>query len=180
MTHRHDFVVEHLEALVEVAARHGEGKVRGAVQTVVLNDHVHIDVVVGHRAENLIGNARGVGNACERDLGFVAGAGNAGNKGFLHFRIILKRNQSAARRFNVNGKIGVGQAREHAHGHAVLACEFNAADLQDLRAQAREFQHLFKADDVEAPRLGLNARVGRVHAVDVGKDQAFLRLEGHR
>ena len=144
-----------------------------------MHDHVDVNVVLGYGAENLIGHARSVGNARERDFGFIAGAGDAGNKGFLHLRIILKRNQGTAGRFDVNGNIGVSKARENTHGNVVFAGELHAADLQHLGAEARELEHFFKADDVKFAGFGFDARVGGVNTVNVGKNEAFLSLKSH-
>jgi hypothetical protein len=51
-------LVQHVHGLLELAAVHGEGEVGGAVVADVLDDHVDVDVGVGDRAEDLVGDAR--------------------------------------------------------------------------------------------------------------------------
>ena len=69
------------------------------------------------------------------------------------------------------------ERRQHAQLDLVLARELDRADLQHLRAQARHLEHFLEGDGVEPPRLGNDARIGRVDAVDVGVDLALVGLE---
>ena len=71
----------------------------------------------------------------------------------------------------------VGEAREHARRHAVLAGELDRADLQHLGAQARHLEHFFESDGVQAARIGHHARIGGVDAVHVGVDLALVGLQ---
>jgi len=71
----------------------------------------------------------------------------------------------------------VGQAGEHARRHLVLPGELHRADLQHLGAGARHLEHLLEGDCSQAPRLGHQARVGGVDAVDVGIDMALVGLQ---
>jgi hypothetical protein len=73
-----------LLGLGEVAAIDGEGEVGGAVVADVLDDHVDVDVGVGDRAENLVGDARGIGHAEHGQLGFVAVESDAGDDRLFH------------------------------------------------------------------------------------------------
>ena len=176
---RNDFALQDLHGLLHVALRDRKREV-GGVNADVLNDHVHVDVVRGHRPQNLRGDARVVRHLAERDLRFIARAGNAVDNCFFHFRIFLKRNQGAALGFNYDGNVGIGETGKNSQGHAILARKLHAADLQHLAAEARKLQHFFKADGLKASRLLFNAGVRRVNAVHVRKDEAFLGLKRHR
>ena len=46
----------------------------------------------------------------------------------------------------------------------------NGSGMQDLRAEVGELGSLFKADGLDAQRVGADARVGGHDAVDVGPD----------
>ena len=65
-------------------------------------------------------------------------------------------------------------------GTLVLAGELDRADLQHLRAEARHLEHLLEADAREPTRVGDDARIGGVDAVDVGVDQALVGLQRRR
>src|SRR6266403_911321 len=49
--------------------------------------------------------------------------------------------------------------------------------MQNLGAEVGEFGRFVKADDLDAPGLGSNARVGGHHAVDVGPDFNAFGIE---
>lgn len=74
----------------------------------------------------------------------------------------------------------VGQRGQHPRRHTVFAGEFDRADLQDLGAQRGHLEHFLERHDRHAARFGHDARVGRVDAVDVGVDQAFIGLDRRR
>jgi hypothetical protein len=103
-----------------------------------------------------------------RDLGFVAVEGDAGDERLFHVGVFLKRDQRA-RTFD--------EGRQHAQRYLVLAGEFHRADLQHLGTEAGQFQHFLEGDLVEPARLGLDARIGGVNAVDVSVDLALVGLE---
>ncbi len=84
------------------------------------------------------------------------------------FRSIFRGDQCALARL---------EGRQDAQRHLVLLRELDRADLQHLRTEARHFEHFLEGDDIEAPRLRLDSRIGRVDAVDVGEDLAFVGLE---
>ena len=66
------------------------------------------------------------------------------------------------------------------NGNVVPARVFHAPQHQDLRATGREFEHLLEGDGVELLGVGDDARIGGVHAVDVGVYLADVGLEGRR
>src|SRR5690606_15983107 len=74
----------------KVIAVHGKGKVGGAIDRLVLQNHVDINVGRSNRAKNRIGNARGIGNGSQGNLGFIAAEGNARDNGSFHFLIFLE------------------------------------------------------------------------------------------
>ena len=157
------------QRLVEFAAVHREGEIGGAVMADVLDDHVDVDVGVGDRAEDLVGDARTIGDAENGELGFVAVEGDAGDDRLFHGLVFLNSDQRAF--------AFVGEAGEHAQFDLVLAGEFDRADLQHLGAEAGHFQHLLEGNGVELLRFRHDARVGGVHTIDVGVDLALVGLQ---
>src|SRR3990167_5368889 len=174
----HDLALEQVHGLLEIVAVHREAEVGLAVLAQVLDDHIDLDVGLGHRTQDLVRDAWLVGHAEHGDLGFVAVEGNAGNDGLFHLFVFLKSDQGAGGGFFIQVDVPGREARKHTQGHLVLAGKFHRTDLQHLAAHACHFQHLFKAHTQQAARFGHHARVGRVHAVHVGVDQAFGRLQG--
>ena len=72
------------------------------------------------------------------------------------------------------------EARQHLHPDLVLHGQRHGARLQHLGPERGHLQHLLVGDALELARLGDDARVGRVDAVDVGEDVAALRLQRRR
>ena len=124
----------------------GKGEVGGAVCADVLDDHVDVDVGVGDRAENLVGDAGAVWHAQHGDLGFVAVERDAGNDRLFHVVFFLKSNQRALAFFFEAGK--------HAQFHFVFAGELDRADLQHLGTQARHFEHFLEGDGIQRRASG--------------------------
>jgi len=60
-----------------VVAGHREREVGLTLARDVLDDHVHIDVGLRHRAQDLIGNARLIRHALHGHLGFITVEGDA-------------------------------------------------------------------------------------------------------
>jgi len=148
---------------------HGEGEVGGFFVADVLHDHVDVDVGVGDRAENLVGDAGVVGHADHGDFGFVAVEGDAGDDGLFHGVVFLEGDERAV--------AFVLKAGQHAEFDFVFAGEFDRADLQHLGAEARHFEHFLEGDGLQAARLRHDARVGGVDAVDVGVNLALVRFQ---
>ena len=111
----------------------------------VLDDHVDVDVGVGDRAEDLIGDAR----VC-RDASTVILASSRlkampemiGCSMFLSSSTVIRVPSPSS-----------GEAGEHAQFDFVLAGEFDRADLQHLGAEAGHFQHLLEGDRIELLRF---------------------------
>ena len=72
------------------------------------------------------------------------------------------------------------EGRKHAGRHPVQHGDFDRAGLQHLGAQRRHLQHFLVGDLLQPPRLGHDARVGGVDAVDVGVDVAAVGLDAGR
>jgi len=70
------------------------------------------------------------------------------------------------------------EGRPHEGAHLVHHGEFDRAHLENLGAERGHFEHFLEADLGEPPRLGFDARVGGVDAVDVGIDVAAVGLHG--
>ena len=155
----------------------GEREVGPAVVRDVLDDDVDVDVGVGDGSEDHVGDPRLVGDAHQADLGLVAVEGDAGNDGLFHLDVFLEGDERSRAGFLADVDVPRREARQHAQRHAVLAGELDRADLQHLRAEAGHLEHLLEADGREPPRIGDDARIGRVDAVDVGVDQALGGLQ---
>src|SRR3569832_2390762 len=73
--------LDDVHGLGEVVAVHGEGEVGSVRVADVLQDQVNIDINIGHRAENLVGDAGLVGHADHGGGGGGAGGRGAGGGG---------------------------------------------------------------------------------------------------
>jgi hypothetical protein len=56
--------------------------------------------------------------------------------------------------------------------------QFDRAHLKHLGAERCHFEHFLEGDFLHPPRLGLDARIGCVDAVDIGIDVAAVGLDG--
>ena len=61
--------------------------------------------------------------------------------------------------------------------HPVHHGELDRAHLEHLGAERGHLQHLLEGDLVQPPRLGHDARIGGVDAVDIGVDVAAIGLD---
>ena len=68
---------QQVKGALVVGLSYGEAEVRLPVLADVLDDDVHLDVGVGHWAQDAVGNAGRVGHTEHRDLGFAAVERNA-------------------------------------------------------------------------------------------------------
>ena len=103
--------------------------------------------------------------------------GDAGDDCLFHLFVFLESDQRAGVRLLLHRDRRVGKLESTRSRHLVLAGELHRADLQHLGAEARQLQHLLEGDGVQPARLGHDARVGGVDAVDVGVDLAVVGLE---
>src|SRR5712671_19449 len=165
---------------LEIGSRHRKSQIgRSAVRRHVLNDHVHIDVGVGQRAENIGRDARFVRNIADRDLSLVLGKRDAGDDVLFH-KFLLVANQSPGRvlvRIDLLRRI---EARSHEYRHLADHGEFDGAHLKHLSALGGELEHFLERDSIKPPRLRHHAGVGRVDAVDVSVDIAAIGVYGGR
>ena len=87
----HQHLVRHVQADERDRPAGGEHAVGGV--------RIAEDVGLGHRAQDLEGDARLVGHAEDGDFGFIAVEGDARDDGLFHVAFFLKRNQGAGNNF---------------------------------------------------------------------------------
>ena len=78
---RREGFAQDFDGCVVVAARYGEGEVVFAVNADVLDDHVHVDIGRADGGEDLVGDARLVGDVHDVNLGVVAAECDSGDDG---------------------------------------------------------------------------------------------------
>ena len=76
------------------------------------------------------------------------------------------------------GALVVGEGRADVQRDVEAAGVLHAAQVQDLGAVRRQFQHLLRGDPVQLLGRGHDARIRGVHAVHVRVDLAHVRLQG--
>ena len=113
------------------------------------------------------GHARLVGHADQRHLGLVLVERDAAHDDLFH----------AASFFFHNGSRVVVEAGADFEHDAEFLGDFDRPELHHLRARSGELQHLVVGDLLKLPRVGHDARIGGVDAVDVGVDLAEVGLE---
>ena len=69
-------------------------------------------------------------------------------------------------------------AVQHQHRDVLLDGRQNRRGMQNLGAKVCKFSSLFKADDLDAQRIGTHARIGRHDAVHVGPDLDGFGVHG--
>ena len=109
------------------------------------------------------------GTRCNGDLRLVAVERDTRDERLLHTFLLLGHDHRPR---------AVVERGQHPERHPVLACELHRPDLEHLRAEARELEHLLERQAGEPPRIGLDPGIGGIHPVDVGIDPAFVRPEG--
>ena len=75
---------------------------------------------------------------------------------------------------------GIVEGRSHIDFDLVDHRDLDGPHLQDLGAERGHFQHFLEGHLVEAARLGNDARIGGVDAVDVGVDVAAVGVQRGR
>ena len=152
---------------------------RLAVLGNVLDDHVDIDVGLGQRPEDAGGDARPVGDAAQRDLRLVLGVGDTGDDLLFHdFILVANERSGRVEKIAHSRRVRVVEGGAHEGAHLVHHGKLDRAHLQHLGAERGHFQHFLEGDLRQPPRLRLDARVGRVDAVDIGIDVAAVGLDG--
>src|ERR1700719_4204765 len=162
---------------LEIGRRYRKGEVGGgAVRRYVLDDHVHVDVGVGQRAEDISRDARLVLDIADRNLRLVLGERDSGDDLLFH-DVLLGANQGPFMWINALRRI---EARSHEYAHLADHAEFDRADLKHLGAQRGKLEHFLECDPIKPPRLRHHARVGSIDAIDIGVDIAAIGLYGGR
>ena len=105
----------------------------------VLHDHVDVDPLVGHGAEDARGHARAVGHALDRDLGLVVVVHHAGDEGLFHPFVFLPN----------PCPVLVGKGGPDVEHHTGVPSVLHGPQLEDLRAGRGELQHLLVGHGVE-------------------------------
>ena len=130
--------LEQVDGARIVVAVHGEAEVGLAVLAQVLDDDIDFDVGIGHGAEDAVGDAGVSGTPSTEILAssrLKAMPDTTACSIFSSSSKVIKVPDLAVVDVDVPGR----EAGEHAHGHLVLAGEFDRADLQHLAAQAGPF-----------------------------------------
>ena len=83
----------------------------------------------------------------------------------LEGALAMRRQRDDARAF-----AGGVAAVEHQNGNILFHRRQNRGRMQHLGAEVGQFRGLFKADDLDAQRVGADARIGGHDAVHVGPD----------
>ena len=154
----------------QVGAVHREREVGAAVVADVLDDHVHVEALVGHGPEDGPREAGPVRHAHDGDLGHLAverqGADLVAQ---LHCRYLLDAGAGV-----------VAERGAHPDDDVVDPAQLDGARLHDLGALVGQLEHLLVADDGDESRIRDHARVGREDALHVGVDLAGIGLEARR
>lgn len=98
-------LLENLLCLGHFVAVNGEGEVRGTVGADVLDDHVYFNIGITDRAEDLVGDTRGVRHASQGQLGFVTGKGNSGNNRLFHINLFIDGDQGPGTLISVDEEV---------------------------------------------------------------------------
>ena len=75
---------------------HGEGHIRGAIGTDVLDNHIDIDVGIRYRSQDLVRDAGLVRRPPDRHFRFVAVVGNAGDQRLFHLTFLVGNQRARA------------------------------------------------------------------------------------
>src|SRR5271169_3962718 len=164
--------LEHVERLLVLSPINGERKVGVTRCADVLHDHVHVDVGSGNGPEDRIGYAGTVFDPHERNFRLVAVEGDAGDDGLFHGLVLLECNERTGR-----GARRIVERRQHAKFDLVFAGELDRAQLQNLGPQARHFEHFLEGHALESPRLGNDAWIRGIDAVDIGVDLTLVGFQ---
>ena len=169
-----DLLARSVMARVRSPLLDGERQVCQALGGGVLDDDVDGDVRCGQRLEDVGGDARAVRHASQRDLRDVQVVGDAAHAVEL-LHVDASVDQGAGR----FGEAGRDVDRDVVDGGRSRP----SASCMILAPLAGQLQHLFVGDLFELARVGLDARVGGVDAVDVGvalAARAAARRRGRR
>jgi len=161
--------VEDFAGLEEVRLVGGEADVGGAAGSVAggLDDHVHVDGGVADGLEDARGHAGLVRDVGEGDLGLVLIKRDAANDDAFHVGGFF---------FHEGSGVVVEAGADFEHDAKFLG-ELDAATLHDFRAEAGELEHLVVGNLGELLRVGDNAGVGGIDAIDIGVNLAEVGLQ---
>ncbi len=151
-----------------IAPGHGESKVGEAFAAGVLDDHVHINGLLGQGRDDAVSNPGPVGDADYGYLGLIAVQGYSRYDSVLHLYFLLLHNPGTA---------VAPEGRLDQQGHPVFPGQLHGPNLQHLGSQAGHLQHLLVGDLLQMARLGADMGIGGVDPVHVGINLANIRPE---
>lgn len=134
-----------------------------------LNDHIDIDVGVGECGENLMSDARLIGDAEDGELSDLLVVSDAANDKTLLLHSVVLPDDGAGR---------VGEGGADVDGDVEVLTDFDRAGLHDSGAEPCHFEHLVIGDLAHFASALDDARVGGVDSVDIGEDLARVGFEG--
>ena len=137
--------------------------------TDVLEHDVDVDPGVTERTEDRRRDPRLVGDPQQRHLGNV---GLVRYRAHLLAYLHLAPSRDDCPRFVV-------ERGSDADLHRVRLADLDRARMHDPSARGRQLEHLVVVDRRDHARVGDDARVGRVHARDVGEDLAAVGADRH-
>ena len=154
------------QRLFDVRTRHREGEVRQVFHAGVLHDGVDADPGLRQRLEE---GRRDAGTVRHPQHSHLRDVGVARHTAYLaaDLHACLPVNQGAR---------GLAERRGHQNRNVIELAQLNGAGLH-LGAAGRQLQHLLVVNLNQLARLGHDARVGGVDALDVRVDLASLRAK---
>ena len=153
------------QRFVEIGAIKGEGDVgRFTIFRRALDDHIHVNGSIGKWAKYAGGNARSIGNVEQGDLRLIARIGDTTDD-FLLQDLVLVYDERSGRIIEARSDLQPNAAR---HG------QFDRTSLQYFGALRRHLEHLFVGNLIKLAGLSNDPRIGRVNAINVGKDIAAI------
>ena len=152
----HD-AIHDLGRFLDIGLRTRERDVSVTVLGKVLDDHVDAKVGIGHRAEDLCGNTRGIGHVANRELGFRKVMRNAADNRLFHSGVILLHQRARL----------IAKRRAAMYHHAKVTRELDAALVQHAHTTRGHLEHFLVANLVNLAGTRNDARICRVDAGDV-------------
>src|ERR1700677_2172015 len=162
--------VDDFAGLEQIGFINGKAQVGGGLAGTVadvLDNHVHVDGGIADGLEDAGGDAGLVRHGNEGDLGLVFIECDAADDDVFHVFGF----------FFHNGSWVVVQAGTNFKDDAEFFGELDGAGLHDFGAEAGEFEHLVIRNFIELARVGDDAGVGGVNAINVRVNLAKVSLE---
>ncbi len=162
--------LDQFEGALEVGTRDREGHIGAAVGAGVLDNHVHDYSAGGDRTENPGRQPGTVLDRAQSNLALVLVQRYARDQNIFHRLIFLSHPSPRS----------IAEARPHHQRYVETFGYFDRAILQNLGAQARQFEHFIVGDAIELERLRAQMRIAGVDAIDVGVNLAQVGIQRRR